>query len=167
MINLHFLTKRKHFFCVEIQHQWDKSSSSKNPHAENKDYTLEQDHVNIEPLSSDTPFPSYTSSTIHISPKDSESLKSPTNHLSNKDPDDFHAVPYSYPQGLPLRETQANLHLAENTFDNAKPKEPKLSCAIMSTSVSPSSFVTKSFIQSQQAFFSLKVASCQEDSKND
>ena len=129
MINLHFLRKRKHFFA-EIKYQWHKSSFSKNPHVENKDYILEQNYVNVEPLSFDAPLPSFTSSTIHTSPKDSESLKSSTNPSSNKDPNDFHAVPYSYPQGLPLRETQAKLHLATNTSNNAKPKEPKPSCTI-------------------------------------
>ena len=45
-----FFDEEKAFFCAEIQHQWDKSSSSKNPHAENKDYTLEQDHVNVKQI---------------------------------------------------------------------------------------------------------------------
>ena len=75
-------------------------------------------------------------------------------------------VPYSYPQGLPLKETQANLHLATNTFDNAKPKEPKPSCAIMPTLVSPSQSPPKSSVQFQHVSFSLGVASCQEESKN-
>ena len=77
------------------------------------------------------------------------------------------STPYSYPQGLSLKETQANLHLATNTFNNAKPKEPNLSCTIMPTSASPSSYIPKSSIQFQHASFSLGVASCQEDSKND
>ncbi|WP_233109390.1 hypothetical protein, partial [[Clostridium] innocuum] len=78
----------------------------------NKDYTLKQDHVNVEPLSCDGSLPSPTSSNTHTFPKASESSKSFTNPSSNKDPNTFHAVPYSYPQGLPLKETQANLHLA-------------------------------------------------------
>ena len=49
----------------------------------------------------------------------------------------FHVVPYSYPQGLPVKQTEANLHLARNTFDNAKPKEDKLSSTIMPTLSSP------------------------------
>ena len=98
-------------------------------------------------MSSDAPLPSSTSSTIYSSPKDFESLKSSTNPSSKKDPNTFHVVPYSYPQRLPLKETQANLHLVANTFDNAKPKEPKPSCAIIPTSASPSSSIPKSFIQ--------------------
>ena len=78
-----------------------------------------EDHVSVEPLSCGGSLPSSTSSNTHTSPKASESF---TNSSSNKDPKDFHVVPYSYPQGLPLKETQANLHLAENTFDNAKLK---------------------------------------------
>jgi hypothetical protein len=162
-----FFDEEKAFFCAEIQHQWDKSSSSKNPHDENKDYTLEQDHVNVEPLSSDSPIPSSTSSTIHTSLKDYESLKSSTNHSSNKNLDNFHAVPYSYPQGLSLKETQANLHLATNTSNNAKSKEPKPSCTIMPTSASPSQSPPKSSIQFQHSSLSLEVGSCQEVSKND
>ena len=133
----------------EIQHQWDKSSSSKNPHAENKDYTLEQDHVIVEPLSSNAPLPSFTSSTIHTSPKDSEFLKPSTNPSSKKHPNTFHAVPYSYPQRPPLKKTQDNLDLDANTFGNAKPKEPKPSCTIIPTSISPSQSPPKSSIQFQ------------------
>ena len=81
-------------------------------------------------------------------------------------PNAFHAI-YSHPQGLPLKETQANLHLVANTFDNAKPKEPKPSCAIMPTLASPLQSPPNSSIQFQQASLSLKVASCQEDFKND
>ena len=80
-------------------------------------------------------------------------------------PNAFHAS-YFHPQGLPLKETQANLHLAANTFDNVKPKEPKPSCTIMPTSASPSSSILKSSIKFQHASFSLGMASFQEDSKN-
>ena len=59
----------------------------------------------------------------------------------------MHVVPYSYPQGLPLKETQANLQLAVNTFNNAKPKEPKSSSTIMPTLASPSPSLPKSSIQ--------------------
>ena len=54
-----------------------------------------------------------------------------------------------------------------NTFDNAKPKEPKPSCTIMPTLASPSQSPPKSSIQFQQVSLSLEVASCQEDSKNE
>ena len=118
-----FFDEEKAFFCAEIQPQWDKSSSSKNPRTENEDYTLEQDHVNVEPLSSNALLPSSTSSTIHTSPKYFESLKSSTNSSSNKDPNAFHSAPYSYPQRLPLKKTQANLHLDANNFDTGKPKK--------------------------------------------
>ena len=95
--------EEKAYFCAKIKHQYHKSSSSKNSHAESNDCTLKKDHVNVEHFSCDGFFPSSTSSTIHTSPKDSESLKSSTNHSSNKDHNVFHAVPYSYPQGLPLK----------------------------------------------------------------
>lgn len=57
--------------------------------------------------------------------------------------------------------------MAANTFNNAKPKEPKPSSTIMPTLASPSSSLPKSSIQSQHTSLSLEVASCQEDSKND
>ena len=56
--------------------------------------------------------------------------------------------------------------MAANTFNNAKPKEPKPSYAITPTSTSPSPSLPKYPIQSQHAPLSLEVASCQEDSKN-
>ena len=83
-------------------------------------------------------------------PYNSKSLTS----SSKKDSNCFHVVPYSYPQGLPLKETQANLHLATNTFDNAKPKEPKPSCTIMPISASPSPSIPKSSTQSQHDYLS-------------
>ena len=88
--------------------------------------------------------PSSTSSTTHTSPKVSKSSKSFTNPSSNKSPSAFHVVPYSYPQGLSIKETQGNLHLATNTSNNAKPKEPKPSYTIMPTLVSPSQSLPKS-----------------------
>ena len=88
--------EKKAFFCAEIKHQYHKSSSSKNPHAENKFFTLEQDHVNDEPFSCDSSLPSSTSSTIHTSPKDSKSLQSSTNPSSKKGTNSFHVVFYSY-----------------------------------------------------------------------
>ena len=118
-------------------------------------------------MSCDDSLPSYTSSNTHTSPKASKSSKSFTNYSSNKDPNDFHAVSYSYPQGSPLKETQANLHLTANTFNNAKPKEPKPSYNIMDTLARPSPSLLKSSIQFQHASFSLEVATCKEDSKND
>ena len=118
-------------------------------------------------MSCDVSLPSSTSSKIHKSPKASNVSKSFTNPSSNKDPNDFHAVPYNYPQGFSLKETQANLHLAENTFNNAELKEPKPSYAIKPTSASPSPSLPKSFIKFQHASLSLEVASCQDDSKND
>ena len=99
------LEEEKTFFRVEIKHQYHKSFSSKNLHAENKDYTLEKDHVNVEPFSCDGSLPSSTSSNIHASPKTFEPSKYFRNLSSNKSLGAFYVVPYSYPQGLPLKET--------------------------------------------------------------
>ena len=72
-------------------------------------------------MSSDGFLDTSISSNTYSSPK--------TSKLSNilpskKGPNSFHVVPYSYPQGLPLKETQANLHLDENTFHASKTKHP-------------------------------------------
>lgn len=61
---------------------------------------------------------SFASSNIHVSPKAS--------NLSN----DFHSS-YSYPQGLPPKETQANLHLNTNLFHATKAKDTQPSCNSM------------------------------------
>ena len=63
-------------------------------------------------------------------------------------PNAFHAS-YSHPQGLSLKETQANLHLTANTFNNSKPKELKTSYAIMPTLASPSPSFPNSYIPFQ------------------
>lgn len=152
---------------ASLKHQYYKDLSSKNSQAENKDYTLKQDHVNVGPLSCDGSLPSPTSSNTRTFPKASESFKSFTEPSFDTSPDTFYVVPYSYPPGLPLKETQANLHLAAKTFNNDKPKEPKPSYAIIPTSASPPPSLPKSSIQSQHASLSLEVAPCQEDSKND
>ena len=120
------------------KHRYYKNPSPKDSHAENKDYTLKQDYVNDGPLSCDGSLPSPTSSNTHTSPKAAMSFKSSTDPSFNANSNAFHAVPYSYPQGPPLKDTQANLHLAENNFNNAKPKEPKSLCTTMPTSASPS-----------------------------
>ena len=63
---------------------------------------------------------------------------------------------YVYPQGLPLKETQANLHLAAKIFNDTKAKYPQPSCTTMPTpSTTP---FTLHFP------LSLEVAPCQEDS---
>ena len=54
--------------------------------------------------------------------------------------------------------------MAENTFNNAEPKEPKPSYAITPTLASPLPYLPKSSIQFQHASLFLEVASCQEDS---
>ena len=128
---LYFCEEKRALFCAKLKCKYHKNSLSKNSHVENKDYTLKQDHVNDEPLSCDGSLPLSTSSNTHKSPKASKSFRSSINPSSNKDSNAFHAVPYSYLQGLPLKETQANLHLAANTFNNAKPKELKPSYVIM------------------------------------
>ena len=62
---------------------------------------------------------------------------------------------YAYPQGLPLKETQANLHLVVNLFHATRPKEPKPSCTTM-----PTPFTLHSPL-------SLEVDPCQEDSQKE
>lgn len=62
-----------------------------------------------------------TSSNSHTSLKNSNL---PNMNPSNKEPSAFH-MDYVYPQGLPLKETQANLHLAEKNFNASKPKGPQ------------------------------------------
>ena len=132
----------------------------------NEDASLEQDHVE-EPMSSDCFLDTSISSNTYSSPK--------TSHLSNiiplkKGPNYFHAVPYSYPQGLPLKETQANLHLAKNPFHASKTKHPQTSCDTMSampTSASPSLPLQDPIMQTSYTFLSLEVAPCQEDPKKD
>ena len=42
-----FFEEEKAFFHAKIKHQYQKSSSSKNPHAKNKDYTHKKYHVNV------------------------------------------------------------------------------------------------------------------------
>ena len=89
---------------------------------------------------------------------------------SNKGPNAFHAIPYSYPQGLPLKETQANLHLAENPFHASKTKNPQPSCDAMSTIptlASASLPLQDPIMQTSYTLLSLEVAPCQEDSQKD
>ena len=92
----------KAYYRAWLKSQYYGNPFSKNSNAENKDLSLKEDHVSVEPLSCGGSLPSSTSSNIHTSPNASESF---TNSSSNKVPKDFHAVPYSYPQGLPLKET--------------------------------------------------------------
>ena len=105
----------KAYYRAWLKIQYYSNLSSKNSNAENRDFSLKEDHVSVEPLSCGGSLPSSTSSNTHTSLKIS---KSSTNPSSNKGPNDFHAVPYSYPQGLPLEETQGKLHLIANTSNN-------------------------------------------------
>jgi len=85
-----------------------------------EDTSLEQDYVD-DPMSSSGSITSSTSSNTHASPNTSKLSNMPP---SNKEPNAFH-VHNVYPQGLPLKETQANLHLAANFFHGTKPKDPR------------------------------------------
>lgn len=69
-----------------------------------------------------------------------------------------------YPQGLPLKETQANLHLATNLFHATKTKDAQPSCDSMPTmftstshSLSPQDTIT----QTSYYPLPLEVAPCQ------
>ena len=109
-----------------------------------EDTSLEQDHVD-KPMPSSGSLPSSTSSNIHASPKALNLSNIPSsNMLSNI----VHAR-YSHSRGLPLKDTQANLHLAANIFNNVEPKEPKPLYAIMPTLACPSPSLPKSSIQFQ------------------
>ena len=96
-------------------------------------------------MSSDGFLDTSTSSNTHAPPNTSNISNM---LLSNKEMNAFH-VQYAYPQGLPLKETQANLHLATNLFHATKPKDP-----------STNSFTLYSPL-------SLEVAPCQEDSQKE
>ena len=94
-------------------------------------------------MSSDGFLDTSTYSNTHAPPKTSNLSNMP---LSNKEPSAFR-MQYLYPQWLPLKENQANLHLASNLFHATKPKDP-----------STTSFTLHSPL-------SLEVAPCQEDSQ--
>ena len=94
---------------------------------------------------------SSTSSNTHASPNTSKLSNMPP---SNKEPNAFH-IHNVYPQGLPLKETQANLHLATNLFHATNPKYPQPSCTTMPT-LSTTPFTLHSPL-------SLEVAPCQEE----
>ena len=91
-----------------------------------EDNSLEQDYID-EPTSSSSSITSSTSSNMCKLPKSSNIFNVPP---SNKEPNTF-CVDYVYPQGLPLKETQANLHLASNLFHATNPKYPQPSCTTM------------------------------------
>ncbi|MDF3675379.1 hypothetical protein [Enterobacter hormaechei] len=118
------------------------------------DTSLEQDFVD-EPMSSSASITSSTSSNTHASPNTSKLSNMPP---SNKEPNAFH-IDYVYPQGLPLKETQANLHLAANLFHATNPKHPQPSCTTM-----PNPSTTPFTLHSP---LYLEVASCQEDSQKE
>ena len=72
-----------------LKSQYYGNLSSKNSNAENRDFSLKEDHVNDEPLSCDSYLPYSTSSNTHTSPKASKSSKSFKNPSSNKGPNAF------------------------------------------------------------------------------
>jgi hypothetical protein len=111
-----------------------------------EDTSLEQDYVD-DPMSSSGSITSSTSSNTHASPNTSKLSNMPP---SNKEPNAFH-VHNVYPQGLPLKETQANLHLDRNLFHATMPKDP-----ITTPSTTP--FTLHSPL-------SLEAAPCQKDFK--
>ena len=113
------------FKCIDLKHKlqdlidyeiFDLRISSD---SYGEDTSLEQDYID-DPMSSSGSITSYTSSNTHASLNTSKiSNMTP----SNKEPSAFH-LQYVYPQELPLKETQANLHLAANLFHSTKPKDP-------------------------------------------
>ena len=68
-------------------------------------------------------------SNIHVSTK---TLNISIINSSKKELNSIH-IGYAYPQGLPLKETQANLHLVANLFNTTKTKDPQPSCDVMPT----------------------------------
>ena len=119
-----------------------------------EDTSLEKDYIN-DPMSSSGSITSSTSSNTHASPKTSKLSNIP---LSKKERNAFH-IDYAYPQGLPLKESQANIHLAANLFHATKTKNPQFSCATMPTPhATPLPFHSP---------LSLEVAPCQEDSQKE
>lgn len=130
----------------------------------NEDTYLKQDQT-YEHMSSSGPLIAFTYSIIppfHIEEKLSNIPP------SNKDPNSFHND-YVYPQGLPLKEIQANLHLATNFFHASKVIDSKPSCAIIPivpiSNEHPSS-LRESLVQIQTPTLSLEVALCQETNQN-
>ena len=113
-----------------------------------EDTSLEQNYID-DPMCSSGSITSSTSSKTHASPNTSNLSNMPP---SNKKSGAFH-MQYVYPQGLPLKETQANLHFPTNSFHATKPKD-------RSTSPSTTSFTLHSP-------FSLEVAPCQEDTQKE
>ena len=67
-----------------------------------------------------------TSSNIHASSNTLNLSKIPQ---SNKEPNGFHTN-YMCPQGIPIKQTQDNLHLAAKNFHATKSKYPQLSCLL-------------------------------------
>ena len=103
--------------CIELKHKVQDLIDDKifgldissDPCVE--DTSPKQDHV-YNPMSSSGSITSSTSSNTHAPPNTSNLSNMP---LSNKELNAFH-VHYAYPQGLPLKENQANLHLGANLF---------------------------------------------------
>ena len=89
---------------------------------------VSQDHVD-EPMSSDDFLDTFTSYNTNEPPKVSKLSKMPP---PKKEPNCFH-IDHAYPQGLQLKENQANLHLSANLFHATKNKDPQHSCNTMIT----------------------------------
>ena len=79
------------------------------------------------------------------------------------------AIDYVYLQGLPLKETQANLDLATSLSHTSQTKDPKPSCAttpIIPTPTSTSLSLQEPTMQTPHPTLSLELVSCQEDYLN-
>lgn len=140
--------------CIELKHRVqdliDDGIVEISNDSCDEDTSLEKDHID-EPMSSSGVIDASASSNIHVSPKASKLL----NMLPTKKERNAFHTSYSYPQGLPLKVNQANLHLAANLFHATKAKNAQPLCNSMLSS--PTS--TNSLL-SPHSPLSLEVAPC-------
>ena len=130
--------KNSHFFELnnKIQDLFDDGIIQKPKSSSIKDTTLKLDQHH-ETMSSNGSNATSTSPNTYASLNTSNISNIPP---SNKEPNSLY-VDLSYPQGLPLKETQASLNLVAKLFNATKTKDPKHACIdtpIIPTSCSPS-----------------------------
>ena len=126
--------------CIELKHKIqdliDNGIIDTSNDSCDEDTLLEKYHTN-EPMSSDGFLDTSTFSNIRAPPNTSNLSNMP---LPNKKPNAFH-VHSAYPQGLPLKETQDNLHLSENLLHATMTKDPSTTPSTTSFTLhSPLSF---------------------------
>lgn len=124
---------------------------------------LIKDHID-ETMSSNGLLDTSTSSNTYKLPKNS---KLSNMHPLRKEPNSFH-IDHSYHQGLPLKETQANLHLDENLFHATKTKDLQISWDAMltiPTLANPWLSLQDTTMWILHTSLSLEVVPCQEESQ--